>query len=152
MNYYLPLQREKDGKPTGVWDYCCQNDRTGTYPVGYCAGWHELTLEEFEKRFPDQGEHFFKDQEARRPFRASYHRGGHKSEAEAFACYRRYELDLHVRVTTTPDTYRPCMVCEELTNRLVTVHNSERFHICAKHDDRKFLEERYRSGTKRGSY
>jgi hypothetical protein len=36
VNYYQAQELAKDGKPSGIWHYTCQNDRR-IWPVGYCA-------------------------------------------------------------------------------------------------------------------
>ena len=38
MNYYGPHEMMgADGNGTGLYHYCCKNDTTGAYPVGYCS-------------------------------------------------------------------------------------------------------------------
>jgi hypothetical protein len=152
VNHYGPLERQKGGKHTGVWDYCCSNRHGGAYPVGYCAGWSERTKEQFEKDFPGHGEVFFKDQERRRPFKEKYHTDGHKTREEAIECYRQYEIDTRSGVGSTGKTHQPCLECGELTNRVLTIRGLRSYRICAKHDDHKALLRHHRGGTMVSSY
>lgn len=107
MNHYRAAQRELDGR----FDYVCGNQRTGTYPIGYCAGWKEV------KDFGSVGiltAGLSSEIEGLRPHQEKYHRDGHATEAEACECYRRYLLDTRLRLrdpallARQPDTLHKC--------------------------------------------
>jgi hypothetical protein len=145
MQFFEPRERYRNGKPTGIWDFCRYADSSKqVFPIGYCAGWHEFSKTQLDKIWGEVGKDFFADQERRRPFKDNYHTDGHGSAEEALECYRKYCLDLKTVVHEERETWKPCVACRKITTRRITVNRSTTIVLCNNHDDRKELEKVYK--------
>jgi len=143
MNYDGPRQREKSGR----FDYTTHNDRTGTAPIGYCAGWREETLEAMQKRLGDVelGEMCFRKQEEERELQHKYHEDGHETAEGACACYKECLLDNSLIPGELLGTQNRCRVCDKWTQHVVTV-SGQVFPICETHDMRKSVDQLLKVG------
>lgn len=137
MAYYAPLQR-KDGR----WDYTCTNG-AGTFSLGYCSGYRELTVEDLRGAFTP--EMVARENDRHRPFKDKYHDSGHATADEAMACYRTYQLDQQLEFSPNDDgdEQRKCQVCGTWTTGIAFFRGEmyKVFHLCKDHQSRKFVEE-----------
>lgn len=147
MNYRQALQR-KDGR----YDYTLHNNRIGTAPIGYCAGWSERTEEEM--RAIGLGDDVIKmilaDIEMRRPHRDKYHRDGHATPEEAQECYKRYVMDNELVLDRQVD-HGECLVCKALTRRAAEADH-RLFILCDEHCTREQVEKLFQVGTSASSW
>lgn len=136
MNWYCARQRESDGR----WDYTNRNS-TGTYALGYCAGWRELDHEHLGKIFGvDRLPWFEQDLEKRRAHQGKYHADGHATAGEADACYRQYQLDNELRLhdpPADPDALHKCAVCGTFTAGMAEIGEHWHRHLCDAHRTRE---------------
>ena len=142
MNYLQARQREVEGR----WDYTCMNDGR-IWPVGYCAGWRDWTdaqREQFGAAFVERAE------AESAPFRDKYHRDGHATRDEAYACYTTYMLDQRTRLDQIreDDAHPRCAAegCVRLSSATVSIGGWPRFSVCSAHQTRETLESLYHAG------
>jgi len=151
MNYYQPLQKED----TKRWDYCCHNKRTGTYPIGYCAGWRDFNVKEAEKRYGTATAQWMqKEKEENLHLKEKYHKGGHASSEAACECYRQYCLDTKLRLnagTFSEAQYR-CQVedCLAWAQKEAQVDH-QRFILCEEHMTTETVASLFSVGTSFGN-
>lgn len=138
MTWYRPLQRQ-DGR----WDYTCTNSG-GTYPLGYCAGYRELTNEGALRGMFDQST---LDRENARmaPFREKYHRNGHETADESERCYRLHQLDQHLAWDDglLAQEQKRCEICQSWTGSFAYIHGgvSRSWYLCGDHLQRESVEK-----------
>ncbi len=145
MNHYSAKQRESDKR----WDYTCGNRRTGTYPVGYCAGWKDPSDFGDLSKDPIVLAHVVREVEEMKLLQDSFHKNGHATAEEARSCYRRYLLATQSRIwhpdklTSKPDTLHRCELpgCEEFTAGFAEVGQSYRWFLCGTHCTAESVEK-----------
>ncbi len=91
----------------GRFDYTCTNS-AGVFAVGFCGG--------------GEGD--------------GLHLDGHATAAEAYACYRRFQLAHETVRGERKDTQRKCRVCGDWTTHEVVVGNEcpTTYAVCVTHD------------------
>lgn len=140
--YYQALQRKSDGK----FDYTSSTGSTQPHPIGYCAGWKEMSdygTAAWDKLLKES---LARDIEEKRPFKDKYHAHGHATAAEAEACYRQYELDQLLRLEGPPagaESLHRCKApeCSEFTAGVAFLGNHLRFYLCDAHRTREVVEQ-----------
>jgi len=146
---YQALQRQSDKR----WDMTVSSDEEGwAHAEGYCAGWRgdpdEAEKERLNKMFGEGfSDRLQADWDAKREFKDKFHTDGHATSAEAYDCYRQYELDCELRFWESKSEQRKCQVCETwTTHRAELGHGCSReFIVCPEHstkDQIKTLMER----------
>lgn len=139
MNYYAARKRQSNG----LWDFTCMNDGS-VWPVGYCKAFREMAVE-------DASGFASKDDAARvvaehnrkfSPLQANYHAGGHATQEEARACYRKYLLDTRARFSDKPneEEQRRCAICKAWTQHSGSV-DDQIWPLCQEHQTRDSLEK-----------
>jgi hypothetical protein len=139
---YQTRQRSKDKR----FDMTVSSDDEGwCHPIGYCAGWKDLSDEEYKKTFSWAGEEmiarFKADHEKLRPFQAKYHDDGHETREQAAACYREYEFDNELHFHELRDEQRKCAVCDAWTQGYASLGEFHRFYLCDAHKNREGVEQ-----------
>jgi hypothetical protein len=140
--YYQALQRKSDQR----YDYTSSTGSTQPHPIGYCAGWKEMSdygTAAWDKNLKESLE---RDIEEKRPFKDKFHSDGHATAAEAEACYRQYELDHQLRLheaPAEPDQLHRCKAdgCKEFTAGVAFLGNHRHFYLCDAHRNRETVEK-----------
>jgi hypothetical protein len=129
MRYYAARQRV-DGK----WEFAC-----GNYPVGYCAGYKELTEKECflsEKMLEEENAKIALNKD-------KYHRCGHDTKEEAQICYKNYLLDNRIRFEPEqkdPSQLFKCRVCGKFCSGYA-ISEYDLFSLCEEHCNRESLSK-----------
>jgi hypothetical protein len=139
---YSVLQRQSDKR----WDMTVSSDEEGwAHAIGYCAGWRG-DPDEAEKERQDNmfGEGFSErlqaDWEAKRQHQAKFHRDGHATSEEAYACYQQYELDNMLRFWESRSEQKKCQICETWTTHRAELGDFHReFILCPEHATREHV-------------
>lgn len=127
--------RKASQRKDGRWDYSAETDGESR-PVGYCAGWSEVSDAE-EAATPG----LRKEREKLRANKAKFHKGGHDTLEEACACFRGFLLDTTRRAKASPQLH-PCDFpgCQGSSDAGVTVDGELRWHLCKPHRNREAFE------------
>jgi len=140
--YYQALRRQSDGR----YDYTSCTGSTKPHPIGYCAGWKEIT--DYGTAAWDRllKASLGRDIEEKRPFKNKFHTDGHATEREAINCYRQYELDHHLEFKDAPtekaNTLHRCQApgCSEFTAGVAFLSHHRHFYLCDAHRNRETVE------------
>ena len=134
VNYLKARQRAVDKR----FDYTQMNDKI-VWPIGYCAGYREYTLE--ERNAFCMSDKWYEEYESRK---SQYHADGHVDAEEACECYKRYLLDssLHYGV----DTKKKCEVCKEWTDKRTMIGGYTSFVLCETHTTRAVIASLFTVG------
>ena len=144
MNYQGPKQRESDRR----WDYCNSNKRTGTFAIGYCRAWIQLSSENTRFLSPVQCE---EENWRLEPWLSKFHSTGHATEEEACACYKEYLLDHEFQVRKYEDRQHKCRICDKWTQTGVEVGYVFFANLCSEHATRAEVSKLFQVHTSFGS-
>jgi hypothetical protein len=141
MNYYDARQR-KDG----FWDYSCANRRIGTYPVGYCAKYQpfdEAVMLRFWSREVMEAEKVKHEERYTPDVISRFGPHNHATKEEAYECYKKYRLDMELKLRKIPDEeakqLQRCEICNAWTGNLADCDNKILF-LCDDHLTREVVE------------
>jgi len=129
-----------------AWEYVVELGDGQVVLAGYCAGWEEYTLDEFNKQHGIYyGKGLFEQQEARRKWQQKYHLDGHLTREYAQLCHREYRLDQELSLAPLPSLSfrgtRLCDVCSEPATFLAEfVGGQPQFYLCEDHATRECIE------------
>jgi hypothetical protein len=148
MNHWLAVLIE------GRWFYACRNPQKGTFPVGYCAGWHyDQWIEEASTILPpDVDDHAHAKliglAQELLPFKAKFHDDGHATEQEANECYRQFQLDTGLAFSRpVSGELHACEVrgCQNCTTNSASLHDAicTTWYLCDDHLNRETVEKLY---------
>lgn len=147
MNYYGARQRESGGR----WDYTRANRRSGTYAIGYCAGFRPLDATIVPAEMAQQ------ENEWVEKHRAQYHTDGHATADEARACYKTYLLDRWEDDHARRGSHRwsgaqhQCKECKAWTQEFVEVTHVP-IVLCTAHQTREVVAKHFSVGESISSY
>lgn len=137
---YSVLQRQSDKR----WDMTVSSDEEGwAHAIGYCAGWKgdpdEAERERLEKMFGEGfADRLAAELEPLRQHQAKFHRDGHATAEEAYACYKQYELDTKLRFWESKSEQKKCQICEAWTTHRAELGEFHReFFLCLEHATRE---------------
>ena len=140
VEVYYARERPSGVDGSIVWDYVVEMNNGQTLPVGYCAGWKELTQEEYLAEFGwYDGEHLFETQESKRQWQWKYHSGGHPTQDLALLCYREFRVDQELAFSAmSPNQLQygvPCNACDALAEFYTDFIGGDevRYYLCALH-------------------
>lgn len=141
---YSVLQRQSDKR----WDMTVSSDEEGwAHSIGYCAGWKgDPDAAEIERLNNMFGEGFAErlkaEIEPKRQFQSKFHRDGHATSEEAYACFRQYELDCELRFWESKSEQKKCQVCETWTAHRAELGDFHReFILCPEHATRDNVKD-----------
>ncbi len=139
--YYEARQRDSDKR----WDFTSSTGSGGTCPIGYCAGWREMTAHDVARFGEGFAQSLHNEIEAKRVHQAKYHKDGHATAEEACACYREWELDNDLKFFTKPieeakELHR-CAECQEFTAGLACLGQHRNWYLCDAHRNRETVEK-----------
>lgn len=137
MRHYSARQRQSDGR----WDYTC-----GSRPVGYCCEFKPIA----EDGTILPAEHARQWNAKIAPLAGNFHTDGHATEEEACECYKRYILDVDLRLMPEEpkdaSSQHRCQVCKEFTACYAMVGCYRMFNLCPTHQTREEVEKLLKVG------
>ena len=81
---------------------------------------------------------------------AEVNNGHHETQAEAFACYRRYQIDKRLRLDGSHrDEQHPCAVCSAWTQGYAWLQGDghREWPLCDEHRTRESVEHLWKAGA-----
>lgn len=133
MRHYKAFQRADDKR----WDYT-----SGGRAIGYCAKYKRYEI----KPIFGIDDKFIAEYEGTKH---KHHTDGHATAAEAYECYKEYQLDHNLRFkhgNNTGSQLNRCRECKVHTDGYATIGDYNLIHLCKEHQTREVVAKHVEIG------